>query len=104
MAAIKFRQVSLLFTIKDSSQYIKKKVYRSHVRTCMLHSETWLRRKESELALQTADMRPVRWMYEVKMNNRSSCVHCGIQTQAKNGWIIMDDIITVLQHNLCRQG
>jgi len=37
----------------------------------MLHgSETWLVRKENEVALQQAEMRMVRWMCDVKVKNK----------------------------------
>jgi len=37
----------------------------------MLHgSETWPVRKENEVALQRAEMRMVRWMCNVKVNDR----------------------------------
>jgi len=37
----------------------------------MLHkSETWLVRKENEVALQRAEMRKVRWMHCVKLKDR----------------------------------
>jgi len=41
------------------------------VRSSMLHgSETWPVRKENEVALQRAEMRMVRWMYGVKIQDR----------------------------------
>jgi len=37
----------------------------------MLHgSETWPVRKENEVALQRAEMRMVRWMHNVKVQDR----------------------------------
>jgi len=37
----------------------------------MLHgSETWPLRKENEEALQRAEMRMIRWMYGVKLQDR----------------------------------
>jgi len=37
----------------------------------MLHgTETWLVRKENEVALQWAEMKMVRWMYAVKVSDR----------------------------------
>ena len=39
----------------------------------MLHGiETWPVRKENEMALQTAEMRMVRWMSGVKLKDRVS--------------------------------
>ena len=38
----------------------------------MLHgSETWPVRKVNEVALQRAEMRMVRWMCDIKVENRS---------------------------------
>jgi len=41
------------------------------VRSSMLHgSETWPVRKENVVALQTAEIRMVRWMCDVKLQDR----------------------------------
>jgi len=41
------------------------------VRSSMLHgSETWPVRKENEVALQRVEMRMVRWMCGVKLQDR----------------------------------
>jgi len=57
----KFRQLVLLLTNKDISLIRRGKLY-SCVRSSMLHgSETWPVRKENKMALQTAEMRMVRW-------------------------------------------
>jgi len=41
------------------------------VRSSMLHeSETWAVRKENEVALQRAEMRMVRWMCGVKLQDK----------------------------------
>ena len=42
-----------------------------YMRRSMLHgSDTWPVRKEDEVALQTAEMRMVRWMCGVKLQDR----------------------------------
>ena len=44
-----------------------------HVRSSMLYgSKTWPIRKKNEVALQWAEMRMVRWMCDVKVNDRVS--------------------------------
>jgi len=54
----------------------------------MLHgSETWPARKENEVALQRTEMRIVRWMFGVKLQNRIP----------RKG--LRDDIISVIQQN-----
>ena len=41
------------------------------MRSSMLHgSETWPVRKENEVALQRAEMRMVRWIFNVKVKDR----------------------------------
>ena len=43
------------------------------MRSSMLHgSETWPVRKEKEMALQTAEMRMVRWICGIKLKDRVS--------------------------------
>jgi len=50
-------------TNKDRSLIERGRLYSSCVRSSMLHgSETWLVRKEKEVALQWTEMRMVRWM------------------------------------------
>jgi len=61
------------------------------VQSSMLHgSETWPIRKENEVALQWAEMRMVRWMCGIKLQDRvaSEGVRLGL-----------DDIILELQQN-----
>jgi len=56
---------------KDISLIVRGTLYSSCVRSSMLHgSETWLIRKENELALQRAEMRMVRWMCGIKLPGR----------------------------------
>jgi len=57
-----------LLTNKDISFIVRGKLYSSFVRSSILHrSETWPIRKENELALQQAEMRMVRWMCGIKL-------------------------------------
>ena len=67
----KFRQLVPLLTNRDISLIRRGRLYSSCVRSSMLHgSETWLVRKENEVALQRAEMRMVRWMCNVKVEDR----------------------------------
>jgi len=69
----KFRQLVPLLTNKDISLTVRGRLYSSCVWSSMLHeSETWPVRKENEVALQTAEMRMVRWMCGVKLQDKSS--------------------------------
>jgi len=62
----------------------------------MLHeSETWPLRKENEVALQRVDMRMVRWMYGVKLQDR-------VPSKGLRERLGLDDIISVLQQNRLR--
>jgi len=57
----KFRQLVPLLTNRDTSLIRRGRLYSNCVRSSMLHgSETWLVRKENEVALQRAEMRMVR--------------------------------------------
>ena len=57
----------------------------------MLHrSETWPVRKEDEMTLQQAEMRMVRWMCGMKLQNR-------IPSKGLRERLGLDDIILVLQ-------
>ena len=59
----------------------------------MLHwSETWPVRKENEVALQKAEMRMVRWMCGVKLQD-------GVPSKELRRRLGLDDIISVLQQN-----
>jgi len=60
-----------LLTNRDISLIRRGKLYSSCVRSSMLHeSETWPVRKENEMALQRAEVRMVRWMCGIKLNDR----------------------------------
>jgi len=62
----------------------------------MLHrSETWPVRKENEVALQQAEMRMVRWMYNVKVKDR-------VPSKELRERVGIDDIILILQQNRLR--
>jgi len=85
----KLRQLVLLLTNKG-------RLYSSCVRSSMLHgSETWHVRKENEVALQRAEMRIVRWMCGVKLQDR-------VPSKELRGGPGLDDIISVLQRNRLR--
>jgi len=62
----------------------------------MLHrSETWSVRKESEVALQRAEMKMVRWMCNVKVKDR-------VPSKELRESLEIDDIILILQQNRLR--
>jgi len=59
----------------------------------MLHgSETWPIRKENEVALHRTEMRMVRWMYGIKLQDR-------FPSKGLRQRLGLDDIISVLQQN-----
>ena len=67
----KFRQLVPFFNNKDISLSVRGRFYSSCMRNNMLHgSETWPVRKENEVALQRAEMRMVRWMCGIKLQDR----------------------------------
>ena len=67
----KFRLLVPLLTNKDVSLIMRGRLYSSCVRSSVLHeSETWLVRKENEVALQRAEMRMVSWMCGIKLKDR----------------------------------
>jgi len=67
----KFRQLVPLLTNKDISLKVRGRLYSSCVRSSMLdRSETWPIRKENEVALQWAEMRVVRWICGMKLQDR----------------------------------
>jgi len=62
----------------------------------MLHgSETWPIRRENEVSLQRAEMRMVRWMCGVKLQD-------GVPSKGLCERVGLDDIILVLQQNRLR--
>jgi len=67
----KLRQLVPLLANKDISLIVRGRLYSSFVGSSMLHgSETWPIRKENEVAFQRAEMRMVRWMCGVKLQDR----------------------------------
>jgi len=92
----KFRLLVPLLTNKDISLTGRGRLYISCVRSSMLHgSETWPVRKENEVALQRAQMRMVRWMCGVKLQDR-------VPSKELRGRLELDDIISELQRNRLR--
>jgi len=63
--------------------------------TLMCGSETWPVRKENEVAFQRAEMRMVRWMCGVKLQDR-------VPSKELRERLGLDDIILVLQQNRLR--
>jgi len=87
----KFRQLAPLLTNTDISLIVRGTLYSSCMRSSMLHgSETWPLRKENEVALHQAEMRMVRWMCGVKLQDRVP----GKRFTKRLG---LDDIISILQ-------
>jgi len=66
------------------------------VRSSMLHvSETWPIRKGNEVALQWAEMRMVRWVCGIRLQDR-------VPSKELRGRLELQDIISVLQRNRLR--
>ena len=62
----------------------------------MLHgSESWPIRKENDVTLQQSEMRIVRWMCGVKLQDR-------VQSKGLRKRLGLDDIISVQQQNRLR--
>ena len=92
----KFRQLVPLLTNRDISLISRGRRYSSCVRSSMLHgSETWLVRRENEVALQQAEMRMVRWMCNVKVKDR-------VPSKELRERLGIDDVILILQQNRLR--
>jgi len=69
------------------------RLYSSCVQSSMLHgSESWPVRKENEVAFQRAEMRMVRWIYNVKVKDR-------VSSKELRERLGTDDIILILQQN-----
>ena len=63
------------------------------MRSSMLHgSETWPARKENEVSLQPAEMRMVRWVCNVKAEDR-------VPSKELRKRLGIDDVILTLQQN-----
>jgi len=89
----KFRQLVPLLTNKDISLIVRGRLCSGCVQSSMLHgSETWPVRKENEESLQQAEMRMVRYMFGVKLQDR-------VPSKELRERLGLDDIIPVLQKN-----
>ena len=85
-----------MFTNKDVSLIMRGRLYSSCVRSSVLHgSETQPVRKQNVVALQPAEMRMVRWMCSIKLNDR-------FPSRQLRERIGIDDIALVLQQNRLR--
>jgi len=94
----KYRQLVSLLTNKDISLKVRGRLNSSCVQSSMQHgSKTWPIRKESEVALQRAEMRMVRWMCYVKTQDR-------IPSKGLKGRLRLDEIMSVLQHVLQKEN
>jgi len=92
----KFRQLVPLLTNKNISLIVRGRLYSSCVQSSMLHgSETWPIKKENEVALQQAEMRMVRWVCGMKLQDR-------VPSKGLRKRQGLDDIISVLQQNRLR--
>jgi len=82
-----------LLTNKYISLIVRGRLYSGCVQSSMLHgSEAWPVRKENEVALQRAEMRMVRWMCCIKLQDR-------VPSKGLKERLRLDDIISVLQQN-----
>jgi len=91
-----FRQLVPLLYNKGMSLKVRGRLYSSCVQSSMFHGgETWPIRKKNEVALQWAEMRMVRWMCGVKLQDR-------IPSKGLRERLELDDIILVLQQNRLR--
>jgi len=92
----KFRQLVPLLTNKYISLIVRRTLYSSCVRSSMLHgSETRPIRKENEVALQRAEMKMVREMCGVKLQDR-------FPSKGLEERLGLDDIISVPEQNRLR--
>jgi len=89
----KFRQLVPLLTNKDISLIVRGRLYSSCVQSSMLHgSETWPIKKENEVALRRVEIRMVRWMSGIKLQDR-------VLSKGLKERLGLDDIISVSQQN-----
>jgi len=92
----KFRQLVPLLINKDISFIVREILYSSCVRSSMLHgSETWLVRKENEVALQQAEMRMIRCMCGNKLQDR-------VPSKELRERLVLDDIGQPAQKKHCQ--
>ena len=88
--------VPLLVTNKGISFIVRGRLYSSCVQSGILHvSETWPVRKENEVALQWAEIRMVRWMCGIKLQDR-------VPSKWLRERLGLYDISLVLQQNRLR--
>jgi len=87
----KFRQLVPLLTNKDIALKVRGRLYSSCGWSSMLHgSKTWPIRKENEVALQQAEMRMVRWMCGVKLQDRETRIRWhNLGTTAKQAAMVL---------------
>ena len=91
----KFRHLVPLLTNRDISLIKRGRLYSSCMRSSMLHgSETWPVRK-NDVLLQRAEMRMVRWMYNVKVKDR-------VSSKELRERLGIDYVILILQQNRLR--
>jgi len=89
----KFRHLVPLLTNKDISLIVRGRLYSSCVQSCMLHgSETWPVRKENEVPLQRAEIRMVKCMCGIKLQD-------SIPSKGLRERLGLGDVILVLQQN-----
>jgi len=92
----KFRQLVPLLTDKDMSLIVRGILHSRCVRSSMLHgSETLPVRKEYEVALQRAEMRMIRSICGMKLQDR-------VPSKGLRERLGLDDFISVLQQNRLR--
>ena len=90
----KFWQLVPLLTNRDISFIVRGRLYSSCVRSSMLHgSKTWPIRKEREVALQQTEMRMVRWMCGIKLQDR-------VPSKGLRERLGLVDTMSILQHVL----
>jgi len=89
----KFRQLVPLLTNKDISLIVRGRLFSSCMRSNILHgSKTWPIRKGNEVALQRVQMRMVRWMCGIRLQDR-------VPSKGLRERLGLDDIISVQQQN-----
>jgi len=82
-----------LLTNKDISLIVRRRLYSNCLQSSMLHgSKTWPIRKKNEVAIQRAEMRMVRWMCGIKVQNR-------VLSKGFRERLGLDDIISVVQQD-----
>jgi len=92
----KFRKLVPLLTNKDISLLVRRRLYSSSVPSSMLHrSETWPIGKENVVALQWEEIKMVRWMHGMKLQDR-------VPSKGLRERLGLDDIILILQQNRLR--